>query len=64
MATKYYQKNKETFRKRHVKDIKIFLMKRKGKSEKRYEEEKENKRQYYREQYINRSEDQKQRLVE
>ena len=51
-----------------MKDIKIFLKKKKTEGHKGLvkdfiEEEKEKKRQYYRERYRNHSEDQKQNLV-
>ena len=57
MVNKYYQKNKERLQKKHVKDIKIFLKKKKIKAVKkargRYqsftEVEKQKRRQYYQE---------------
>ena len=53
LSAKYYQENKERLQKKLVKDIKIFLKKKK-----------EKKRQYRRERYKNISGDEKQKLVE
>ena len=71
MTTKYYQKTKKGFGKKHIKDIIIFLKKEKTKSVKMptkdikfFWRRKENKRQYYREHNKNLSKDQKERLIE
>ena len=53
LLAKYYQENKERLQKKLVKDIKIFLRKKK-----------EKKQQYGRERYKNLSEDEKQNLAE
>ena len=51
LSAKYYQKNKESFQKKLVKAIKIFLKKKK-------------RQQYGREGYKNLAEDEKQKFVE
>ena len=53
LLAKYYQENKERLQKKLVKDIKVFLRKKK-----------EKKQQYGRERYKNLSEDEKQNLAE
>ena len=70
MTNNYYQKHKEKLKKKHAKDNKIFLKKKK-KCEKRLKkdiifskEENEGKRQYHFERNKNLSEEQKQKLVE
>ena len=53
LPAKYYQEGKERLQKKLMKDIKIFLKKKKNK-----------KRQYGRERYKNLLEDEKQKLVD
>ena len=71
-VNRYYQKNKESFKKKHVKYIKISLKKKKKKKQKKardryknlFEEEKEKQRQYHRDRTKNLSEEEEQKKVE
>ena len=54
MINKYYQKTKKSFKKKHAKDIKIFLKKKKKKGTKKKTQDR----------YKNFSEDEKQKKIE
>ena len=54
MVNKYYQKTKKSFKKKHAKDIKIFLKKKKKKGTKKKTQDR----------YKNFSEDEKQKKIE